>query len=1313
MKRNLVRLLSVILSVTFVLTAFALPVNAADEDISILDLIDTQKTGISSENELLDYYKDKFSDIDYLYCADNNAVSEGVRNDMLCFSENIIAQEQVSTQQEKIVFPLSSSDLRTSYLLSTYKHSEDSGIHMLSSENGDSLAPALTVYCNDGTYTFPAAIDTYVRATGYSDNNQNETTAYGTADANNLWAMHCADKANNMPYSSNEMRTYILFDISELEGKIVQRAELSVYAEVKNPNSDNAPSSSTLPLVLMTPNYYIINESRFTWAMLKSLRAIGHYSWDGLDGFIFDETLYGSNFKNLGVPNSFLNAVSDFTLISALCKDRYFEKAKSCLLNFVIQTADTVNNGGFPASSSYEPARRLSEFPYIYKALLDNDMLTAQENSTVLKWLYKNTDYVYSEKSGELFLSGNTPNTSSDKYKSVEGFTHLSGLFNSFAFFDEFTAASSWETAFLSRFEVIINSHINQDGSYINASFDYPSSVINGFSQMLVYMNGRQYSGADSLKNKIYSLANYLIHCALPDGKLPEYGDNSGSDAASSVNQPIYSLCSDEASQNVLWYITNGEQGVEPEKYALYKNAKIATDRTGWSDNDSMIFTNAKSGGDYTHADSLALLMYAYGRNLLADTGNATADADLNAAVKSSTQAHNTVEVDSVSQSISDKDSTKDNINMYADNGASVIRAYTTSNENVTHYRNTAFIKALGGLTVVNDLLVPNDSASHTYAQNWHSIQDANVKTVSQLGSYNDNKWGYTDFASGANMMISQANDCVAETPYGLDAHSPSGYAPYMSFTKNGVGATSFNTAIYPYEGTNGGVHTVKLSTGVADSTASAMKIQTFSSTQLTEIENEIIYYNSFENNTTARNVTVSGNSYFTANAKNAFYNTDNTGNINMLFVSDGGLLDVFNGQNKIASVSADKTVSDLSVIYNSENMTVEIETSDNGVLNESTDVDIIMPENAEIQIKNVYVNGVQLSEYDNITVNGKTFKQYTVEFCNYDSTVLQSGLWFDGDIPKYNGETPVKEATAQYTYTFSDWEPEISAVSGNTVYTAQFSSTLNKYTVSFDANGGVCAAEPVSIGYGMPYGTLPSPEARTGFIFDGWYTEADGGEKITVDSVVTDNIVLYAHWKHDTFVFNESSTLLYNAETKIIYGLSASVTEDDLRSAFLNTNLSVRGVKGRIGTGILLELTDDNGDVYDTVTTVLFGDVNGDGLYDATDAMIVKFIAGGMLSKEQVGEAVYIASDCNHDGAIDDFDVELLEQAGILLASVDQSLSEEELLETSSAYVEYLNLIDQTDSTEERADNNFFNIIITLIKDFISFVIAFLTDIL
>ena len=71
-------------------------------------------------------------------------------------------------------------------------------------------------------------------------------------------------------------------------------------------------------------------------------------------------------------------------------------------------------------------------------------------------------------------------------------------------------------------------------------------------------------------------------------------------------------------------------------------------------------------------------------------------------------------------------------------------------------------------------------------------------------------------------------------------------------------------------------------------------------------------------------------------------------------------------------------------------------------------------------------------------------------------------------------------------------------------------------YTVTFDANGGEVDLSEKEVAYGSTYGTLPTPTTtRTGYEFDGWYTEPNGGTKVTSDTVVTitNDQTLYARW--------------------------------------------------------------------------------------------------------------------------------------------------------------------------------------------------------
>ena len=78
-----------------------------------------------------------------------------------------------------------------------------------------------------------------------------------------------------------------------------------------------------------------------------------------------------------------------------------------------------------------------------------------------------------------------------------------------------------------------------------------------------------------------------------------------------------------------------------------------------------------------------------------------------------------------------------------------------------------------------------------------------------------------------------------------------------------------------------------------------------------------------------------------------------------------------------------------------------------------------------------------------------------------------QNSLWELGATPVYSGETPYKDADAQYTYTFSEW-PTISPATTGTTYTAVFDKTLRKYRIAFFNGEQLLQDEQ------LDYGTMP-----------------------------------------------------------------------------------------------------------------------------------------------------------------------------------------------------------------------------------------------
>ena len=157
-------------------------------------------------------------------------------------------------------------------------------------------------------------------------------------------------------------------------------------------------------------------------------------------------------------------------------------------------------------------------------------------------------------------------------------------------------------------------------------------------------------------------------------------------------------------------------------------------------------------------------------------------------------------------------------------------------------------------------------------------------------------------------------------------------------------------------------------------------------------------------------------------------------------------------------------------------------------------------------------------------------------------------------------------------------------------------------------------------------------------------------------------------------------STATIDHEKGIITGLSSNMSSLDSFIEISDPSCSVSHTT--LGTESIVYI-ERGEEIVDAYTIVIFGDVNGDGWYDGQDAVLVSCLANGMLTKDDVSEAVYMAADCNHDGVIDESDVAILNEAGMLLTSVDQSKPAEVLIETSSAYVEYLDLIDQSPEIE------------------------------
>ena len=73
--------------------------------------------------------------------------------------------------------------------------------------------------------------------------------------------------------------------------------------------------------------------------------------------------------------------------------------------------------------------------------------------------------------------------------------------------------------------------------------------------------------------------------------------------------------------------------------------------------------------------------------------------------------------------------------------------------------------------------------------------------------------------------------------------------------------------------------------------------------------------------------------------------------------------------------------------------------------------------------------------------VYAKQLRAYTVKWVNWDGTTLKEETVPYGTVPAYGAADPTRAADAKNTYAFSGWDKEITAVTGNVTYTAQFTA--------------------------------------------------------------------------------------------------------------------------------------------------------------------------------------------------------------------------------------------------------------------------------
>lgn len=467
------------------------------------------------------------------------------------------------------------------------------------------------------------------------------------------------------------------------------------------------------------------------------------------------------------------------------------------LLDIMLDFAKDKGSNVGPFPRSLDAGERMENWIYAYSKLVNSPSMDATDNVDILKSLYKMGAYMATDTA--YHNDGNW------------GVFETSTFIKMGISFPEFKESAGWITLAKNRFDELINLLIKSDGSYRESTASYTFGIGQRFIGFLEVDEAAGINFSDAFKDKVHKLGNYLINLVFPDGDEVNWGDG-GSYPERGLLLRFANYYNDEGFRYVA---TGGAEGTPPSYNSTeFPNNNIMILRSGWSEQDLLLWTAASTSNYHKHPDDNGLMLYGYGKKLLVDVGAFTyASEPVSNELRFTTKSHNTIEVDGQRQ-VSGGGRRDFYTSSYMD--YSILTA--TPKSGVTHVRNIFFVKP--SYYVVMDSLQSNNG-SHTYRANWHTAPQLEIAAGNNsLLTTAPGQEATVSVLSADNVDVSLHDGYYSSKFYLVDN------ARYGRFTKTGSGNITFNTLLYPENGpSNDDIAIERIAVTGAGENAAATKV--------------------------------------------------------------------------------------------------------------------------------------------------------------------------------------------------------------------------------------------------------------------------------------------------------------------------------------------------------------------------------------------------------------------------------------------------------------------------------------------------------
>ena len=221
----------------------------------------------------------------------------------------------------------------------------------------------------------------------------------------------------------------------------------------------------------------------------------------------------------------------------------------------------------------------------------------------------------------------------------------LNGLLHIGIIYGFFKEATDWKNYSLERLEAELINQVYADSFQVELTTGYHNTVIANYAWVLDICKIYDVKLPDKLMERYHNMFYMPVKLTTPAGVTPCLNDGGALSVKKVSTRGIGMFPDDEVLK---YFATDGKEGKTPDyTTAVLEYSGMVAFRTDWSADATYGFLDAGPFGEgHQHEDKLNFLLYAYGTNMLPDSGSFRYDKSKMREYVLGTRSHNTGLVD-------------------------------------------------------------------------------------------------------------------------------------------------------------------------------------------------------------------------------------------------------------------------------------------------------------------------------------------------------------------------------------------------------------------------------------------------------------------------------------------------------------------------------------------------------------------------------------------------------------------------------------------------------------------------------------------